>query len=300
MLQADPRKARQLSAREPDIFWRDGESGRTGLVVSTRACANLECPCRDIELVATPVGEWLLGLGSKKGVPHWLARPAASGQQAPENVLPVLRADLDIDTGELRVAEGAPPELRDEAALAWLRGEMDGALLDHLAAKMLRAKHLRPHSRLPFDAYSHGDMVYFDGVYLTGRVDTYLIDGRRFEVADAYCLAPACTCRNMRLAVNEGDQRLGSIVAALDQASWTYRFEGKPELGRVWAAFVRRYPDPRPFRKRDKLMKEAGPDILANARPAPHVAEPSVGRNAPCPCGSGRKYKRCCLGKNVA
>jgi len=23
-----------------------------------------------------------------------------------------------------------------------------------------------------------------------------------------------------------------------------------------------------------------------------------VGRNEPCPCGSGRKYKRCCLRKN--
>jgi len=23
----------------------------------------------------------------------------------------------------------------------------------------------------------------------------------------------------------------------------------------------------------------------------------SVGRNAPCPCGSGLKYKRCCLGR---
>ena len=22
--------------------------------------------------------------------------------------------------------------------------------------------------------------------------------------------------------------------------------------------------------------------------------EPKVGRNAPCPCGSGKKYKRCC------
>ena len=22
-----------------------------------------------------------------------------------------------------------------------------------------------------------------------------------------------------------------------------------------------------------------------------------VGRNAPCPCGSGKKYKRCCAGK---
>ena len=27
------------------------------------------------------------------------------------------------------------------------------------------------------------------------------------------------------------------------------------------------------------------------------AAGPAVGRNAPCPCGSGRKFKRCCLGR---
>jgi uncharacterized protein YecA (UPF0149 family) len=34
--------------------------------------------------------------------------------------------------------------------------------------------------------------------------------------------------------------------------------------------------------------------------PAPQIGgfTPKVGRNEPCPCGSGRKYKRCC-GKNV-
>ena len=30
-------------------------------------------------------------------------------------------------------------------------------------------------------------------------------------------------------------------------------------------------------------------------KPKPVVREePKVGRNAPCPCGSGRKFKRCC------
>jgi hypothetical protein len=27
-------------------------------------------------------------------------------------------------------------------------------------------------------------------------------------------------------------------------------------------------------------------------------ALPQPGRNAPCPCGSGRKFKKCCLGKD--
>jgi uncharacterized protein YecA (UPF0149 family) len=32
--------------------------------------------------------------------------------------------------------------------------------------------------------------------------------------------------------------------------------------------------------------------------PAPRAAR-KVGRNDPCPCGSGKKYKKCCLGKEA-
>ena len=28
--------------------------------------------------------------------------------------------------------------------------------------------------------------------------------------------------------------------------------------------------------------------------PQPYIAPPRIGRNAPCPCGSGKKYKKCC------
>jgi uncharacterized protein YecA (UPF0149 family) len=28
--------------------------------------------------------------------------------------------------------------------------------------------------------------------------------------------------------------------------------------------------------------------------------DPKIGRNESCPCGSGQKYKRCCLGKPLA
>jgi uncharacterized protein YecA (UPF0149 family) len=28
----------------------------------------------------------------------------------------------------------------------------------------------------------------------------------------------------------------------------------------------------------------------------PFNAPPKIGRNSPCPCGSGKKYKRCCYG----
>lgn len=41
-----------------------------------------------------------------------------------------------------------------------------------------------------------------------------------------------------------------------------------------------------------------------NLRPLPNqpfvAKKVKIGRNAPCPCGSGKKYKKCCLGKEEA
>ena len=36
-------------------------------------------------------------------------------------------------------------------------------------------------------------------------------------------------------------------------------------------------------------------EAQGDTRPAPVTAEPKIGRNDPCPCGSGKKYKNCCL-----
>ncbi len=40
----------------------------------------------------------------------------------------------------------------------------------------------------------------------------------------------------------------------------------------------------------DKLM--SGPESEPTYRP--YVPKPKIGRNEPCPCGSGKKYKKCC------
>ena len=45
---------------------------------------------------------------------------------------------------------------------------------------------------------------------------------------------------------------------------------------------------------------EAPPEqatVASYIAPQPIVREPKIGRNAPCPCGSGAKYKKCCHNK---
>jgi hypothetical protein len=61
-------------------------------------------------------------------------------------------------------------------------------------------------------------------------------------------------------------------------------------------------------RQHEALLAPAPPDepeplppavrnLIGPAPPPPITRKEKVGRNDPCPCGSGRKYKRCCLNK---
>ncbi|ERJ12252.1 YecA family protein [Haloplasma contractile] len=43
------------------------------------------------------------------------------------------------------------------------------------------------------------------------------------------------------------------------------------------------------------IMETSQSNIQDSQTNNPTVSKPKVGRNAPCPCGSGKKYKKCCL-----
>jgi uncharacterized protein YchJ len=49
---------------------------------------------------------------------------------------------------------------------------------------------------------------------------------------------------------------------------------------------------------REYLMDESSDHAFYDEPEKPFIREDSkVGRNDPCPCGSGKKYKKCCEGK---
>jgi hypothetical protein len=75
-----------------------------------------------------------------------------------------------------------------------------------------------------------------------------------------------------------------------------------PELGLLRQEAIAEQID----RDRRPPARESDLDDDGHADPSdphPHAtapirnADPKVGRNDPCPCGSGKKYKKCCLGK---
>lgn len=57
-----------------------------------------------------------------------------------------------------------------------------------------------------------------------------------------------------------------------------------------WLYNLKQWDAVLPINKRNEIAKEYRKSTIA-------VSEKTVGRNDPCPCGSGKKYKKCC-GKN--
>jgi len=76
--------------------------------------------------------------------------------------------------------------------------------------------------------------------------------------------------------------------------------DGEEGLNYLCAGLKRFFMHSRPYLQRLASLLEAGEPaerVMHLVRSEDGKRSPLAGRNDPCPCGSGRKYKRCCLGK---
>jgi SWIM/SEC-C metal-binding protein len=81
------------------------------------------------------------------------------------------------------------------------------------------------------------------------------------------------------------EERLGEIAAICQDNGW--RFVGGLEPDEPEdISEVEYLLNPDAFNSQPRM---AGGETVVRD-------EPKVGRNDPCPCGSGKKYKKCCLG----
>jgi uncharacterized protein len=78
-----------------------------------------------------------------------------------------------------------------------------------------------------------------------------------------------------------------------------YTPDNQAGLNYLCAGYKRFFVHCRPFIEELSALARTR-NLRPQSTPSPSMATretPKTGRNAPCPCGSGRKYKKCCLGK---
>lgn len=73
--------------------------------------------------------------------------------------------------------------------------------------------------------------------------------------------------------------------------------DGGPEDDEGWVEFVAQFRGNdrlQCLHERSRFVREAGRWLYVDGEIRPQPEGHKIGRNAPCPCGSGKKYKRCC------
>jgi hypothetical protein len=120
-------------------------------------------------------------------------------------------------------------------------------------------------------------------------------------------------------AREDGIEDLFELLDELDAREWEHLERGEPPTPRARERWRDERDELRLCRQTCEWLIEQGAEAVSPARalllaeasrladrhgdpdgyltpvPQPATRGPRVGRNDPCPCGSGRKYKRCCL-----
>ena len=79
--------------------------------------------------------------------------------------------------------------------------------------------------------------------------------------------------------------------------------EGEPGLNYLCAGLKKFFKHTQPYFRQLAALQQAGmpiEELSRRVRADEAETLPKAGRNDPCPCGSGKKYKRCCLAKSLA
>ena len=166
-------------------------------------------------------------------------------------------------------------------------------------------------------------MIGFVDIFPCGLALNFTWNNEAWAVDEQYCVQPGCRCKETVLSflmLMDATGRKTTAIKDTPSLRYNYRSEaakpvargpaGSPSLDALLAALKREHPSLNSQLELRHLIMQSlyARHYLARSRSRlqslqsqptnPLSAVPAkIGRNEPCPCGSGRKYKQCCLNK---
>lgn len=305
----DPGSRRQIGEHGLVIFWRDGREPelREGLACILSLCPHPSCACQLVYVDGFVIdGQSSAIVWDQEGV-HLESPPGENDGLV--TIEARMFAQVDPSTGETR-AHPDLPDATDPALVDWLASETDEELLEVLHRYRAKAKGYPPEGPRKDIDLDYVEQYHLADVHdlLDGtRPDDYILDDRLYWTTMFLCPIPWCDCHEVRVVFFKDEPELvgpaGSVLLDISGPGGfrvkekTAEGAAKKVIEDLWTLFQGRHDAGRFLRRREAQMKDVGATLWQRVS-KPATAASKIGRNAPCPCGSGRKYKKCCLGKS--
>ena len=298
-MSSDPSSILTLDEATRRRFLRlaQGPWGGRRLRVELSACENPFCDCSNVSFRCVPEDV-----------------PSPQSQDRLCFALDVIEREVSHDAADkptpesLALAEAVLEEL-GESDWQWLHDELLGA----------KRKAMKAIDLVKFDAVfppdvmaGKGSMVGYGEILPFAMSFTFQIGAEHWLADDAYCVEPRCTCREVLIRfLHVTDAPAGGtarVTEAIPAVFYNYQrgtsrsaqepAPGQPPIAELVDAVKRAHPDfDGEAKNRHRQLKALFVRALLKSpqESAPHEpAPPAPGRNDPCPCGSGKKFKKCC------
>jgi len=170
--------------------------------------------------------------------------------------------------------------------------EKNDSKIQELLNKEARKKAIRK--------YRPGELMSYVAIFGGGEIFRIEFKNESYKVADYYCVAPNCDCKEIILhsflANSNLDEPIRRLAYNYDLDKLT-ECENISEQDAQEIIKILKISDKEIFLKRHMALKKELRHCLHNKFFKNKKSSRKIGRNEQCPCGSGKKYKKCCLNK---
>jgi hypothetical protein len=271
-------RTRRIDDGDPLFLWDPPkDDGAIGYAVITAICNNPHCDCTRMTLFFRPVQRRDDGR-------------AEMGQRD------VASADVSFDGTDLKFDKDAMSKLTDQT-VEWIRQRLQEQ--NHQA--WFQERWRRSRGQIGDPAFPSGappatidGMVFFNEVFPYDFDLTAAHNQRLYLAEDQYCLEPTCTCDEIAVQFIDlatDAKTIGHVRASVGRIH-APKINGPSLVSELWRDLLDHIGHDR-LRDRFRRMRR----VARQRTGTKTISEPrdqKVGRNDPCPCGSGKKYKRCC------
>lgn len=243
-------------------------------------CMSPDCTCREIDVRAWRV----------EGLPEgaFEATPRA-----------VVAGRLDLDSGALAIPPDDSAHTGDAADLLDLvHRALRPDVLDLLRERWHRVKGLERDDEwqtVDWSGIELDAMVPFLELFPSRWDLSVIMDHQRYWAVDSWCLAPRCRCQEIALEfMAERTGSIGAIRIDVGRSSVVDVLGPDPRLRPLGERLLDDSSVREELGARRKLIRRVSRDLPRFLSSSREGTTPTPSRNGPCPCGSGKKYKRCC------